>query len=331
MLSALALVRWTHGKAGREGTDSTQLTRQYHPFIHTDNQQAALLASWLPPPIPSCLGLLRGSTQGLPPSLPPYLPPGGAGALAGWDKKKRGRINITKAGGGGGGGRGGGGGGKGGSSKKKGTNTSDPSSSTLPLPPPPPSLPNSSSTTSISSSSSTTTTTTPFLVDPARLRALGIDRQMLVDIGLENDESRSNPLYLHMAHQLRRGARKKDPNAPKRPLSAYNLFFRDLKEGLTAAGPTVKKSFEGLGKYVGEEWRKLGEEERGRYERMAEVERKMYHRKMAVYEGREEGEGEGGGGDGGGGGGGGGEGGGGGGEGQGYRRVGCCWSRGMCL
>lgn len=111
---------------------------------------------------------------------------------------------------------------------------------------------------------------------------------MLVDIGLENEETRSNPLYLQMAHQLRRGARKKDPNAPKRPLSAYNLFFRDMKEGLTTAGPTVKKTFEGLGKYVGEEWRKLGEEEKGRYERMAEVERKRYHSEMAVYEGREE-------------------------------------------
>lgn len=111
---------------------------------------------------------------------------------------------------------------------------------------------------------------------------------MLVDVGIENEESRSDPFYLHMAHQLRRGARKKDPSAPKRPLSAYNLFFRDLKEALTAKGPAVKKSFEGLGKYVGKEWRKLGEEERKRYEQMAEVDRRRYHREMAVYEGREE-------------------------------------------
>lgn len=45
-----------------------------------------------------------------------------------------------------------------------------------------------------------------YLMDPARLRALGIDRKMLVNLGFENDETRADPAFLSMADMLKRGA-----------------------------------------------------------------------------------------------------------------------------
>lgn len=48
------------------------------------------------------------------------------------------------------------------------------------------------------------------------------------------------------------GSRKKDPAAPKRPLSAYNIFFRDQKNMLAAQPERHggKRSFEELGRCV---------------------------------------------------------------------------------
>ena len=41
-------------------------------------------------------------------------------------------------------------------------------------------------------------------MDPARLRAMGIDRQMLLDMGIENEETRNDPRFVNMVDQLRR-------------------------------------------------------------------------------------------------------------------------------
>ena len=78
---------------------------------------------------------------------------------------------------------------------------------------------------------------------------------------------------------------------PKRPLSAYNIFFKHERQQLLmrdanqdAQDSRPQPSFEEIGKILGRKWKQeTSQEERDRYERMAERDRKRYSREMAQW------------------------------------------------
>lgn len=82
--------------------------------------------------------------------------------------------------------------------------------------------------------------------------------------------------------------RKKKPKGmPKRPLSAYNLYFQFARTSVQARsaeeeGPK-KLGFEGLGKIIGKQWRQLSDEDRKKYEILAEKDSVRYRKEMAKY------------------------------------------------
>ena len=75
-----------------------------------------------------------------------------------------------------------------------------------------------------------------------------------------------------------RGGRKKDPNMPKRPLSAYMFFSQDWRERIKSENPDAsfgmsfffKRSFTGLrvrdtgevGKLLGQKWKTLDDDDK---------------------------------------------------------------------
>ena len=73
---------------------------------------------------------------------------------------------------------------------------------------------------------------------------------------------------------------------PKRPLSAYNMFFRDQREELLAHLPTRhsdysgkghnKIGFQDLARVIGAKWRDIDPEEKERYEKIAAKGREKY-------------------------------------------------------
>jgi HMG (high mobility group) box len=67
---------------------------------------------------------------------------------------------------------------------------------------------------------------------------------------------------------------------PKRPLNAYNLFFRDRRESLMA---DHRRSFQELGKIIGREWREIDKATRSSYDKMAKIETDRYHQEMDRY------------------------------------------------
>ena len=81
---------------------------------------------------------------------------------------------------------------------------------------------------------------------------------------------------------------------PKRPLSAYNMFFRDQRKILLKSLPLNRRkedirrghgkiSFQDLAKVIGAKWRDVDPEEKSRYEKIAEEGRNKYRERMKEW------------------------------------------------
>ncbi|CDR37371.1 CYFA0S01e10088g1_1 [Cyberlindnera fabianii] len=75
--------------------------------------------------------------------------------------------------------------------------------------------------------------------------------------------------------------KKKDPNAPKRSLSAYMFFANANRDVVRADNPGI--SFGGVGKLLGEKWKALSADEKAPYEAKAEADKKRYETEKANY------------------------------------------------
>jgi HMG (high mobility group) box len=79
--------------------------------------------------------------------------------------------------------------------------------------------------------------------------------------------------------------KRKDAAAPKKPLTAYNAFFREQRAKLGAPKTHAEqKNFQELGKFMGKRWKELNESERQIYEDMAEEDRVRYSAEMTAYQ-----------------------------------------------
>lgn len=77
---------------------------------------------------------------------------------------------------------------------------------------------------------------------------------------------------------------------PKRPLSAYNLFFRDQREFLLDVLPQRKRNrghgkitFQDMGRIIGQRWKEIDVAEKARYEAQAAVGRAVYVKQAAEW------------------------------------------------
>ena len=117
-----------------------------------------------------------------------------------------------------------------------------------------------------------------------------------VHSALEKDEDSGSPKM--KSKQVRR---KKPPDAPRRPLSAYNLFFREERARFLAERQEKKQSrnrdppdrleqeddlFVSMGKTIAKRWRELPAEDLERFNKQAVVEQGRYYREKAAYEER---------------------------------------------
>jgi hypothetical protein len=81
----------------------------------------------------------------------------------------------------------------------------------------------------------------------------------------------------------RRAGWKKPKDAPKRYLSAYNIFFQEERRRIYAEADK-RIGFSGLGKIIGGRWKSLTEEQREPYDNMAEKDMGRYRDEMKMYE-----------------------------------------------
>ncbi|KKY26747.1 putative nucleosome binding protein [Phaeomoniella chlamydospora] len=80
--------------------------------------------------------------------------------------------------------------------------------------------------------------------------------------------------------------KKKDPNAPKRGLSAYMFFANEQRENVRDENPGV--TFGQVGKILGDRWKALSEKQREPYERKAAEDKKRYEAEKAKYQAGED-------------------------------------------
>lgn len=73
---------------------------------------------------------------------------------------------------------------------------------------------------------------------------------------------------------------------PKRPLNAYNIFFRHYRQELLSIHGKV--GFEEMGKSIGAKWKSMGKADRAPFLQMAEQEKKVYKEAMKEYKKRME-------------------------------------------
>jgi len=69
----------------------------------------------------------------------------------------------------------------------------------------------------------------------------------------------------HFAHGVdhKDQKKKKDPNAPKKPLSSYLIFSVTRQRDIKAKNPSA--TFAEISKIVSEEWKNLSEEKKKKY------------------------------------------------------------------
>jgi len=79
----------------------------------------------------------------------------------------------------------------------------------------------------------------------------------------------------------RKKRKNKDPNAPKKPCSAFFHYSRRLRPKIKENNPQA--TFGQLGKLIGEEWSKLGPEARKEYEELAAADKERYEKENKAY------------------------------------------------
>jgi len=76
--------------------------------------------------------------------------------------------------------------------------------------------------------------------------------------------------------------KKKDPNAPKRGLSAYNYFMKENREPIKSKmGDKVSNA--DLMAEIGKQWKELSDRKKAKYEKMADKDKKRYEKEMEAY------------------------------------------------
>lgn len=78
--------------------------------------------------------------------------------------------------------------------------------------------------------------------------------------------------------------KKKDPNAPKRPLSTFFLFSQDERPAVKALYPNY--SVGEIAKELGERWNKVSPEVKAKYELKATQAKQNYEVEMGKYRGK---------------------------------------------
>merc|ERR1719420_2367108 len=76
--------------------------------------------------------------------------------------------------------------------------------------------------------------------------------------------------------------KQKDPNAPKKPSTAFFLFMADNRQRVKDENPNITPAH--IGKVLGEEWRELDQKDKAEYESTYEANLEQWRKDKAAYD-----------------------------------------------
>ena len=85
-----------------------------------------------------------------------------------------------------------------------------------------------------------------------------------------------------------KGKKKKDPNAPKRAITAFMFYSTKMRPIIKKEQPDIK--FTEMGKLIGEKWRELSSDDKKEFEDMANEDKERYNDEMKKYQIKKEAE-----------------------------------------
>ncbi|OQS07738.1 hypothetical protein THRCLA_00267 [Thraustotheca clavata] len=97
----------------------------------------------------------------------------------------------------------------------------------------------------------------------------------------EKEDYLPDPAYETQATKSKAARKKKDPNAPKRALSAYFYFCEEHRPATREANPS--KKITEIASLLAEMWRALPEKKRAKYNKLAADAKEKYQEKMQAY------------------------------------------------
>lgn len=80
---------------------------------------------------------------------------------------------------------------------------------------------------------------------------------------------------------VRKTKKAKDPNAPKRALSAYMFFAKDTRKDILKQHPNWGVT--DIGKELGARWGKMSAAQKAPFDKQAAADKARYEREMASY------------------------------------------------
>ncbi|KAJ3205918.1 Non-histone chromosomal protein 6 [Dinochytrium kinnereticum] len=75
--------------------------------------------------------------------------------------------------------------------------------------------------------------------------------------------------------------KKKDPNAPKKPMSPYLIWSNENRARIKEEHPDA--GFGEIGKLLGLDWKKVTDSEKEAYKKMAEKDKARYEKELKAY------------------------------------------------
>ena len=81
----------------------------------------------------------------------------------------------------------------------------------------------------------------------------------------------------------RKKKQKKDPNAPKRNMSAYFLYSIEARPQIKAENPDA--SFGEIARAISARFKELSDKEKAKWDEKAAADKERYQREMAIYNG----------------------------------------------
>lgn len=113
-----------------------------------------------------------------------------------------------------------------------------------------------------------------------------IDRivRLVIDHFKLNEKEVKTALHdlLPSTSEFRKKGKKKDPNAPKRALSAYMYFTKDQRDAVKADMPEGTPLTE-VTRELGKRWGKMSDSDKAGYQKQADADKERYAKEMAKY------------------------------------------------